>query len=750
MKKLLLVLFSLILSSPAFAIGQDELLPPEQAFSVNGKAIDANTVEIEWRVAEGYYLYHDKLSFKSDTPGITLGEIVIPAGKKKFDTTFNKELETHRHKLTVRVPLIRTDTSLQNVRLTVGSQGCADIGVCYPPQKQVVLLNLPTSGKAKVGGLQSLTDLGNNLGLGSNQVEFLPPDQAFSFSASIGENGAIVAKWDIAKGYYLYRDKFGFSSDTGGVIIGVPELPEGTMHTGIRPDGSEGEVEVYLDTLLINVPLQRRTGDVTEVSFTAKFQGCADAGICYPPMKKTVILPLPTNTAGPGNLVNNTATTGTPLTDAPTESSSQSAILIILGAFGIGLLLTFTPCVLPMIPILSSIIVGQSEDGKITKLKGGILSSSYVLGTSVTYTAAGVMAGYSGKQLQAYFQNVWAVSIISGILVLLALSMLGLFTLQMPSSIQSRLQESSSKTKSGSLIGVFMMGILSSLIVGACVSPVLISALGVAIKSQDPVLGGAIMFSMSLGMGVILIAIGVGAGWLLPKAGTWMDSVKYIFGVLLIGVAIYLLGILPGVPILLLWAVFLIVTGIYMGATQAIPEGASGWKTLWKGIGTVALIWGVLALLGGMAGRRDIMQPIDINELGGTIMQQGAPAEDAHAIFTQVTSLADLDKELASAKAAGKPVMIDFFATWCTDCVRMEKSTFNNPQVQKIMSKFVALQVDVTDPGNDATEAVKKRLSVFGPPALLFYNAQGQKLKALDFYGYKNAADFSVHIKKAL
>ena len=746
-KKILIASLCLLMASPLFALSEEDLLPPDQAFSVNARALDANTVEVEWTAADGYYMYNDKFNFKSETAGIELGEVTLPPGKKKFgvrpDGT-EGELEVYRNKLAIKVPLIRSGDA-NSLNITVGAQGCADLGVCYPPAKHTILLNLPSAAAAPTSGIQRLSSLGDSL-LGGGQREFLAPDEAFAYDVKMDQNGNIVANWTIAEGYYLYKDKFNFKTDTTGVQLGKINMPEGKLHHGILPDGTEGDVEVYLNSLTITIPVDNAPAAGT-LAFTAKFQGCADAGICYPPMTKKTDLVISNAIAAKST----TPATGSTANNG-TDSADNNYLWYVLVAFAVGLGLTFTPCVLPMIPILSSIIVGQSQNGQISKFKGGMLAASYVFGTSVIYTAAGVVAGESGGQLQAYFQNPWLIGAVSVILLLLALSMFGLFTIQMPAAIQSRMQTKSSGLKGGSMFGVFLMGVLSSMIVGACASPILLSVLLVAIESQDPILGGLIMFSMSWGMGVVLIAIGIGAGALIPKAGTWMDNVKYFFGVLLIGVAIYILTVLPAVPVLLLWGIFFIVLAIYLGATQSLPEEASGWRVFWKGIGTVLLIWGVLSLLGGMQGNRDITQPVDFNKLsvGGVSTDAMHAADVAHAKFIQVKSEADLDRELAKAKATGKPVVIDFFATWCTDCLRMEKTTFANADVISLMNKYVAIQIDVTDPSDPNTSAVQKRLGVYGPPALLFFDKQGQRIKDMDFYGYKNAEEFAMHIKQAL
>ena len=461
------------------------------------------------------------------------------------------------------------------------------------------------------------------------------------------------------------------------------------------------------------------------------YQGCAEQGICYPPVEKSVVVDL---------LPFRAARAAGPIPAVVTGSAADGFWGYVLAAFGVGLLLTFTPCVLPLVPIMSSFIVGQS--GVASRTRGGVLSAVYVLGTAVTYTAVGVMAGATGDQLQAYFQNIWFVGFVSIILLLLALSMFGLYEIQMPSAIQSRLQQQTQGMAGGKLVMVFVLGIISALIVGACVSPLFIGALGVAIVQGDPVLGGAIMFAMAMGMGVFLVLIGVGMGALLPKAGAWMDYVKYGFGVVLIGTAIYLLGTVPWVPVLYLWSALLIITAVYCGALQALPEGASGWRYLLKGTGVFLLAWGVLAMLGGMGGSRDILKPVDFSSWH-------APAEGVsgqHIQFTAVNNLVSLDEQLEFARSNRKPAMLDYYADWCVDCLRMEKSTFADPRVVSALQDFVLVQVDVTDAGDESARAVKTRFGIYGPPAMLFFDSAGKERPDLRRYGFMSSDEFLAHV----
>jgi thiol:disulfide interchange protein DsbD len=743
--KTLAPLLSLLLwaaAVPASAASDEDLLEADQAFALATRVLDARTLEASWTIAPGYYLYRDKFRFEVMDGSATLGKAAMPAGKIKNDPLFGN-VETYEKAVNVRLPIEKRGAAAQTLRLRIGAQGCNEpLGVCYPPMTKEIAFALPASGAAQsgegtLGGVRSLKDLALKLAGGSSAE---PPDPEKVFVPSLRADGAdaLVLRFDVDGCCYLYRDKLGFElvASAGGklpadVRLGAWQLPPGK----IKDDEFVGKTEVYEKPFEVRLPVSNLAAAST-VALKVNYQGCAEkpVAICYPPTSKTLAL---------GDVL---AATGT---GAPAGGGAAGGVeggrffAYVLGAFGIGLLLTFTPCVLPMIPILSSVIVGAAADRRITKLEGGMLSAAYVLGTAVTYTAAGAVAGATGEQLQAYFQHPVALTLFATLFILLSLSMFGFYELHMPSFIQSHLHRHSHDVhsrfrhlKGGAFIGLFGMGLVSALIIGACVSPLFISALGVAIANRDPVLGGAIMFSMALGMGAILIGIGVGAGFLLPKAGPWMNRIKHIFGVMLIGVAIYLLGFIPQFPVLLAWATLLIITGVYLGATQSLPAGASGWHYLWKGIGTVALIWGVAALIGGFAGNRDILSPLPLNFAGGGV-SLAAPAAGA-PLFQPVQSLKDLDARLAQARGEGKPALLDYYADWCTDCLRMEKATFNDPKIRaELERRFVLLKADVTDPGDAEVKAMKSRYGVFGPPALLFFAASGEERRDLRTYGFR-------------
>ena len=422
--------------------------------------------------------------------------------------------------------------------------------------------------------------------------------------------------------------------------------------------------------------------------------------------------------------------------------AGQSTWALVGATFGAGLLLTFTPCVLPMVPIISSIIAGQGEG--VTKMKAFWLSLSYVLGTAVTYALMGALAGATGEQLQAYFQNVWAIGAFTLIFILMALSMFGVFTIQLPSFLQSRLNAESQQIKGGSIAMVFLLGMISALILGACVSPVLISFLSVAIATHDAVLGAMTMFSLALGMGVPLIIVGLGAGQLIPKAGGWMDQVKHFFGVLLLAVAIYLFNELGLVNELLLWGIFALILGVYMRGLEPLPEMPSGWTIFSKALGVLLLLLGTILIVGAARGGEDLYQPLR-NETPVIVSSSG---KGGHAMtsefpFALVRNMEEFEKKRQKAVRNDKYFIAYFYSDTCGVCKKLKATTLKDPKVRKILKEnFVAVRVNITDRSNKATTEIRKKFKVFGTPSFVFFDQSGNEMKEENFYGYQEPEEF--------
>lgn len=715
-----------------------ELMDPEQAFQVSTRMTGSNQLEVTWRIAEDHYMYRQAFSVTAVDGGAVLGEPEFPEGKKKRDEFFG-EVETYEQGVVFTVPVTPASNDVEVFDVEAVGQGCNEpVGVCFPPVKKTTTVQLAAAGTQAPQSLMSgqstdggvLDTLKGLLDGGAGSSEFLHPDEAFRFEVTPMGGEALLVRFFIEPGYYLYKDKFGVKSETPSVAVTGVELPEGKKKT----DEYFGEIEAFYNAVDAQVSLKRHDPNTGEASFQVSYQGCAEDGICYPPIEKQASVRLP----GVSDAAAATAGTGTGPSAGPAAGGSRLWPVIL--AFGSGILLTFTPCVLPMIPILAGIIVGQG--GGVTRMRGGALASIYVLGTAVTYAAIGVVAGLTGDQLQAYFQNAWAVGLVAVLLVLMAVSMFGFYELRMPSAIQSRLQHRAAGLKAGAFGGVFLMGAVSALIVGACVSPILISILGLAIQRGDPVLGAAIMFAMAMGMGLFLVAMGFGFGHVLPRTGAWMETVKHVFGVLLLAVAVYLLGAIPEVPVLYLWAALLIGTAVYLGARVTAGERA-GWKVARQGAAAALIAWAVLAVLGGVQGNRDVFMPVNLRALSGA-----APEQTAGVEFRRASNPEELSGLMQTAREQGKPVMVDYYADWCVDCVRMEKTTFAVPEVARVLERdFVLVQIDVTNPNDPGTRSIKQAHEVFGPPAMLFFDRQGNEVRSLRRYGYMSSGEFLRHIE---
>lgn len=583
-------------------------------------------------------------------------------------------------------------------------------------------------------------DVRRMLGGESQEGQLLPADKAFQLTVFSDRADRITLHWEIAKGYYLYRDKVKVAATSGNAQLGNPSIPGGE----VKHDDYFGDQVVFFEQMEAEVPVAAAAG-TREATVEVRYQGCAEAGLCYPPIRKTFPVQLG---AMAGIATSTTKSSAAPATrseqDLLADRIRSGSLLAVLATFfGAGLLLAFTPCVLPMVPILSGIIVGAGGDRPVSRGRAFALSLAYVLGMAFTYTVAGAAFAAAGRQAQAFFQQPWIIVAFAGLFVLLALGMFGVYNLQVPAAFQSRVADLSNRQRQGTLAGTAVMGALSSLIVTACVAPPLVAALTMIGQSGNVFRGGAALFALSLGMGAPLLVVGASAGQLLPKAGAWMDGVKIAFGVMMLGVAIWMLSrILPGALTLALWAGLAFVSG-YCLLTLGARDGRQGWLAVRRGLGWLAIVYGIAMLLGALAGRSDPLRPLE------GLARSSAPATSGPRLaLTRVKSVADFDRELAAATAAGRPLMLDFYADWCVSCKEMEDQTFTDANVQAVLARAVLLQADVTA-NDDEDQALLARFGILGPPTIVFFGADGAERKDFRVVGFQPADEFRAHVAQA-
>lgn len=579
-----------------------------------------------------------------------------------------------------------------------------------------------------------------------NDETILPPQQAFRLTVDDSNPARLQLYWDIADGYYLYHDKFAVRTNTNTVAVSELDIPNGT----IESDPEFGDVEVYYDDVTVTAALSRAAAEPGSFNLEVHYQGCKKGSVCYPP--QTEIFPM--SLAPVANVSAAEAIPPTPPASrqgAITNRLVSGGLLANIAAFfGFGLLLSLTPCVFPMIPILSGLIVGQAGDrGQRTSAFAGLLLSlAYVLAMALTYALLGVVAASFHFNLQAAAQNVWVLIAFAGVFVLLALSMFGFYELELPAGLRDRLHAFSQRQRGGNLAGAAVMGAVSALIVGPCVAPPLAGALLYISQTGDALLGGAALFAMGLGFGVPLLVIGVAGGRLLPAAGSWMEVIKQVFGVIMLGVAVWFLGrILPSAVTLILWALLAIVSAVYMGALDRL-DGDVRWQRLWKGLGLALLVYGVILILAAVSGGRDPLRPLqDSMLLAGR--DDGASVEQAggELPFVKVKTVADVRAAILDTALQGRPLMLDFSADWCVICQELELYTFRDPQVHAALEDFVLIQADVT--ANDAADReLLQKYGLFGPPAMLFFNREGKEVQALRLVGFIDADEFVDHVAK--
>ncbi|UQB43196.1 protein-disulfide reductase DsbD [Thiomicrospira microaerophila] len=736
--QLMLLLLLGLFAHTTNAMMGDDLLDADDAFSLQQVIVEQDELKISWKIAKDYYLYKDRISVESND--IQLSQPIFPSSVRKNDPLFG-QVDVFQKDFTIRVPY---QSHVQTAELTIKYQGCSEkYGVCYPPQTKKVNISLPatpaSSSLPSLGNVNSLQELNALLAASTGfDSGLLDVDAAFAFSSRQNGQGELIAEWTIADGYYLYRDKIKARIIEGQAQLGEIETPAGKQ----KDDPIFGSVEVYYQQAQATLAIHNVTGPV---KVEIEYQGCADVGVCYPPERKTVSIDAK-DFGSPS-----TSLAATPAVDRSQMSESDRITdtlmnanlwVVVLTFFVFGLLLSLTPCVFPMIPILSSIIVGQSaKTGQpISTRRAFIMSLVFVLAMAAAYTIAGVLAGLFGANLQATLQNPWVLASFALVFVLLALSMFGFYEIQLPSSLQSKITNISNKQQGGSLGGVAIMGFLSALIVGPCVAPPLAGALIYIGQTGDALLGGLALFAMSIGMGVPLLLLGTSAGKLLPRAGAWMNTVKAVFGVLLLAVALWLADrIMPDWLTLTAWAALLIASAIYMGALEPIGE-KSNWHKLWKAMGLGMLVYGIVLIIGVAGGSRDLLQPLKVFQGGGTVAQQEAKLQ-----FEYINSLDELNARIGK----GQAVMLDFYADWCVSCHEMERFTFSDPGVQAALAGVTLLKADVTA-NNADHRALMRELGIVGPPAILFYNAQGVEQRGQRVVGFQNAETFKANINAAL
>jgi thioredoxin:protein disulfide reductase len=622
-------------SSWVASAANEDFLPPEKAFALTAQVLDSKTVRLNWNIADGYYLYQERISVEADASQGKLGAVAMPKGEEKFDKNFNKTMVVYKHQLSLDVPIEKANASLP---ITVGYQGCAVAGLCYPPTTADLKVALAIYG-------------------------------ASADSVKVEANG----------------DLFG-----GGA---------------------------------------QAVAAATPLAAPAMLAGAAAA------------LPVPANSDGKIAVVDANRTQ--PATDSIATTLASGSLLKTMGVFWIaGLLLAFTPCVLPMVPILSSLIAGQS--GVVTRRKGFLLALAYSLGMALIYAGFGVAAGLAGEGLAAALQNPWVLGGFALMLSAMALSMFGVYELQLPSSIQTGATNFSNKFKGGSYVGVFIMGGVSALVVGPCVAAPLAGALVYISQTRDVVLGGLALFAMALGMSVPLLLVGASAGSLLPRAGMWMERVKQVFGMMLFGVAIWMVSpVLPAAVHMLLWAAWLLMAAALLGGLgghahdqKAHPAARTA------GIGAAALA--AVLLMGAASGGQSILQPLaHLKGAGGTAMAATiSPGTGGHALaFERVSNVAQLETALQQAGQKGQPVMLDFYADWCVSCKEYDAFTFSDQSVKKRLSKVRLLQADVTKNSAD-DKALMKRFGLFGPPGIVFFDANGTSSITHKVIGYQKTSEF--------
>ena len=702
---------------------ESPLLRVEEAFKYE-LAIEESSLWVRWIIEDGYYLYKDKIKFESDDIDIKFFE--LPQGLYHEDEFFGVQ-QIYRNSVSFQIPYENEDNIQDEIEIKISSQGCADRGICYPPQRWSTSVEINASSANLEPKL--LGSISNNNETISN-IPFKP------YLSAIDNNTMEIA-FQISPNYYLYKNKITIEALNPFIKMGAVELPKGK----IKSDPWFGENEVYFNEVFGRISLSKDLISEENADFIIEYQGCLENEICLPPQIKKI------NVEFNKNIYKKQSKS------KPIKISEQSRLaslisesnlwVVVLTFYVAGLLLSFTPCVLPMIPILSGILAGEGKE--ISASRGFSLALCYVMGMAIVYTAAGIASASIGIQLQAFFNAPWVILLFTSLFLIFALAMFDIIKFELPVSIQTRLSDLNQKMSYGTYVGTFLIGSISSLIVTACVAPPLVASLIVISQTGDILRGGIALFVMSIGMGTPLLIIGTSAGKLLPKAGEWMTTVKNMFGFMMVGLSIYMLSrIIDSTLTLGLWGILALMIGVSMGGLSSLGLNSNYKSKIKKTIGIAIIVYGVALLLGSFSGNNNPYQP-----LANIRFINDQKNIKKHLDFKRIKSIDDLNVEINLAASENKSVMLDFYADWCVSCKEMETYTFTNKKVQDVLSNTVLIQADVTQ--NDLIDQnLLKKLDVFGPPTIIFYDQRGRRQIGYEVVGYMNADNFSEHVKEAL
>lgn len=732
--------FLLLLFLGAFSQVSASLLPASEAFQLSAQIVD-DKVELNWSISSGYFVVKESIEISTAEPD-QIGNAAFPQAVPTVDD-FLGNINIYRGEQSVVLPISSENTN--DLVLTIVFDGCADLGICYPPITKNITLSAPVKKQIQiisdVPALDSsaISEVTAQVGL-LQKGSPLPANEAFNLEVVAIGAQTLNIRWLVHKDYYLYKDKIAISVK-GASIVNIL-YPDATLIN----DEFFGRVSIYDRPIEVLLSLE----DVSsgQVTLSVEYQGCWKGGVCYPPQQANYNISLPGSGASNAEDSSEAPTDFLPTALEQMNSEEITAqelfqkggLALFIGAFLAGLAISYTPCIYPMVPILSGIIIGQKKSP--STFKAVSMSLVFVLSMSLAYGLIGATAGYfgAGVNIQAMLQTPWVLVFFGMIFVFLAFSMFGYYDIQLPNKLQSKITQISSKQNGGSFIGVAIIGFLSALIIGPCVTPFLATALSYVIADGSTTKGAIGLFAMGLGMGVPLIII---CGWginALPKSGPWMETIKHVFGVLMLAVALYLLDrIISPWASIVLWASLFTIAPIALGAISPLDKSSTSWHRIFKAISLIVLGYGVLLWLLVARGGGDMYQPL----AGWDYSANNQIIKSVE--FELLQSEQQLDGFIADTQNSDKLIVLKFYADWCVSCKTLERKVFSDRSVIKNLDKALTLTADVTDNTDANNKALLARFDIAGPPAILFFK-NGKEARSQRIIGEISAKDFLEHL----